>query len=379
MPQTSLHDLIGRIYEASVEPEIWPDVLSQLAAVTKSVVVLLSLQLPGEAQSGRMFTTPSADPDYIESLNEYYWQHDPWRPFNNTAAVADIMLGRELVPRSELLKTEFYNDWMRPQKYLDTLALNLTPPRIESAIAACRKEGSDYEDEDIALVRELAPHFRRAAAVDCRLRSAERATSVLREALDRFPTGVCVLDAKGNVLQTNLAADRLLAGGDGLTIRQGRLVAARSNDARVMGRLMLAAAQTGNGHGLSAGGHIALERPSGRRPLSVTISPVRSLGAVAVDGRAAALVFIADPEEHVELRLDLLRQLWGLTRSEARVASLVAAGMSLEEISEKLSIQANTARAHLKQVFSKTDTGRQAELVSLLLRTLGGSRHDDET
>jgi len=233
MPQTSLHDLIGRIYEASVEPEIWPDVLSQLAAVTKSVVVLLSLQLPGEAQSGRMFTTPSADPDYFESLNEYYWQHDPWRPFNNTAAVADIMLGRELVPRSELLKTEFYNDWMRPQKYLDTLALNLTPPRIESAIAACRKEGSDYEDEDIALVRELAPHFRRAAAVDCRLRSAERATSVLREALDRFPTGVCVLDAKGNVLQTNLAADRLLdvpEQGHLLLRRQRRRLARRTAD-----------------------------------------------------------------------------------------------------------------------------------------------------
>jgi DNA-binding CsgD family transcriptional regulator len=62
--------------------------------------------------------------------------------------------------------------------------------------------------------------------------------------------------------------------------------------------------------------------------------------------------------------------LHGLTRTEASIASMLVQGKTLQEISEHLRISAGTARWNLKNVLHKTETRRQADLVSLLLNSL---------
>ena len=42
---------------------------------------------------------------------------------------------------------------------------------------------------------------------------------------------------------------------------------------------------------------------------------------------------------------------------------------TISEVADELEITLNTARTHLKQVFEKTGTKRQAELVRLLLQS----------
>lgn len=57
----------------------------------------------------------------------------------------------------------------------------------------------------------------------------------------------------------------------------------------------------------------------------------------------------------------------GFTRAEARLASMLAEGITLEGAAEALSISIHTVRCQLKSVFAKTGVTRQAELVALLL------------
>jgi DNA-binding CsgD family transcriptional regulator len=57
----------------------------------------------------------------------------------------------------------------------------------------------------------------------------------------------------------------------------------------------------------------------------------------------------------------------GLTSAEARLALLLAEGLSLKEASEALSVSVLTLRSQLKSVFVKTGVKRQTELVTLLL------------
>jgi DNA-binding CsgD family transcriptional regulator len=58
----------------------------------------------------------------------------------------------------------------------------------------------------------------------------------------------------------------------------------------------------------------------------------------------------------------------GLTPAESAFAKRLAAGHSIDEICEALGIRHTTARTHLRHLFQKTHTRRQAELVSWLLR-----------
>jgi DNA-binding CsgD family transcriptional regulator len=46
---------------------------------------------------------------------------------------------------------------------------------------------------------------------------------------------------------------------------------------------------------------------------------------------------------------------------------MLAIGKSLQEAAEAMRIKDQTARSYLKQIFLKTDTKRQAELVRLML------------
>ena len=64
---------------------------------------------------------------------------------------------------------------------------------------------------------------------------------------------------------------------------------------------------------------------------------------------------------------------FGLSRAESRIASLLVQGKNVNKISEELRFTLNTVRTHLKRVFEKTNTRRQAELVDLILRAVVSS------
>ena len=66
-------------------------------------------------------------------------------------------------------------------------------------------------------------------------------------------------------------------------------------------------------------------------------------------------------------REQMLRQLFGLTAAEARLARLMARGEAVGDIATKLGIKTPTARTQLAAVFAKTKTKRQTQLIALLV------------
>jgi DNA-binding CsgD family transcriptional regulator len=74
------------------------------------------------------------------------------------------------------------------------------------------------------------------------------------------------------------------------------------------------------------------------------------------------LTYIPQPSEQ------LLKDLFGLTSAEARLARTISRGDTLEETAHSLGIKLSTARTQLAAVFAKTGTCRQAQLIALLVR-----------
>ncbi|RWD97794.1 helix-turn-helix transcriptional regulator [Mesorhizobium sp.] len=115
---------------------------------------------------------------------------------------------------------------------------------------------------------------------------------------------------------------------------------------------------------------VALPRV-GRRPLLAY--PMR-LPAVSPNALAPcqAAVVLLDPDSRPRPPEAVLRSCFGLTVSEARLACHVSSGEALEAAADELAISYETARNHLKAIFAKTDTHRQAELIALLARVANG-------
>lgn len=66
--------------------------------------------------------------------------------------------------------------------------------------------------------------------------------------------------------------------------------------------------------------------------------------------------------------LHRLQQRFGFTPAEARVAAALAAGASVSEMAQRLGVQVNTVRSHVKQVLGKTGTVGQVQAVAVMWR-----------
>ena len=89
---------------------------------------------------------------------------------------------------------------------------------------------------------------------------------------------------------------------------------------------------------------------------------------------------ITDPDKLPRVLPEIIGPLFDLTSSESRLAAEIASGATLDMAAENLGLTVSTVRTYLKQIFSKTDTSRQAELVRLIMSygTVGSSVSDPE-
>jgi len=199
----------------------------------------------------------------------------------------------------------------------------------------------------------------------------EARASALAEMSDRALAAIVVTDAFGCISEANSPARAILAENDGLTVRDGVLSAARSDDNARLARLILEAA--GGVDGLTfinKSAVMRVARPSCRRPLALVVSPTHNRASPFGRSHAVTIAF-ADPERAPEAEADLLARLYGFTAREAAVAALLVQGHSPSEVADELAMSENTVRTHVRHVFDKMGVERLADLVRLLMQGPG--------
>ena len=167
----------------------------------------------------------------------------------------------------------------------------------------------------------------------------------------------------------NGAADGLAAAARGLTLVRGRLGSVVPEQTRRLQALIAAA--TSPDPAERTGGAMPLLAPDRLLPLSVMVAPARPDRLALFAGGPCAIVCVTDLEAGVSLSQTRLRELFGLSAAEARVAMALVEGRTPREAAQGLGLSFYTVRSHLVRIFDKTGTSRQAELVRLIMRLTG--------
>jgi DNA-binding CsgD family transcriptional regulator len=94
------------------------------------------------------------------------------------------------------------------------------------------------------------------------------------------------------------------------------------------------------------------------------LSPLRVLGVFGDQPLVLATLF--HPQHFKALDPLALGDLFGMTPTEAKVATLVADGLDAGQMATRLQVQVSTIRTHLRQVFAKIGAQRMADAVRLL-------------
>jgi DNA-binding CsgD family transcriptional regulator/PAS domain-containing protein len=360
---------VEAIYEAAAVPSRWPTTLQAIADCFGDVGAVMSYQ----REDGGFGAIASASLNAL--LDDYAKEFGDQDLRALRGVQRGFYLGREgltdldVVSAQEMEHHPFYRMLARHGlKYF--VGTYVSPdPRITASIAVQRAiEKAPYTEHEIDLMVRLCRHAERALQLSTKLLDAELSNVGLRESLSRLGIGVFALDSLGRIVFSNPVADRLI--GDGLFVVNGELRFSPSTGRSDIER-MLKTILRGEPLDLSADPKPTLiDREASVRPLTIYVLPIGAARTPVQEflTHARGLVLAIDPQTGDPPDPAVVRDILGLTLSEARLAALVGTGLRPGQAAVKLGITEETARTALKRVFAKVGVSRQSELSALLTK-----------
>lgn len=274
--------------------------------------------------------------------------------------------------------------WIRDADTPDHCGLMVEMPGVGRSGHLLLAFARDHLDDEgvIAQVLTLAPGLGMMAGavqtIVAELDATAQRHRALMAVLRQSECGIVVVGADQNVLFANPAAQAILDAGDGLELRRNMLRPTRYQDAVRFHAALDAVIAPPRHRDMrrDRGAMLLLERPGPDRPLIAVIAPPERDGLSAAGtgegradhGRAAAIIRLMRPEASVARGLEPICHLHGLSPVETQLVACLTRGLTLGEAATSMRIKPDTARTYLKQVFAKTDTHRQTDLLQLLLR-----------
>ncbi len=361
--------VIADFYDASLDPARWPHALLSLGEWIKAEAVGLLVH-DFDDGSGRFERAVGISAEAQANYRRTYARGNPWFqsdvPFRCPSGVAR---GSDIGSSEVLKASPFHRNWLRPTGLHHHLfGVIERHGSVVTFLMLARRDGkADFGDDAKRDLQMLLPTLARGLGAGAGIRQLRALERAVLHAIDALPMGVVVLDRNGGVIEANPFARKLIEVGEGLAVIDGGLGTEVGNRKVKLRDLIV---RSGDRAGQTISDDLALlpvQRTSSQRPLTLLLAPLQEESSGA-NGRApAALLFIGDPERPTKFDQTRIARLYGLSRAKSRVAALLAGGYRLEQVAETLDIAYETVRKHLKQIFGKTGTYRQAELVRMLV------------
>jgi DNA-binding CsgD family transcriptional regulator len=348
-------ELVDRIYECSLVPELWPGVLDELAKIA-------------ESSGGTLF---------IKKTDLQYWTASPgsykraekmvnggwfWRGQLLARAFAvrhaGFLTDLDVFAPEELDQEPIYRDFWRPLGIGWAVGTVLPIPTGETVLLFMSRwtERGPFERDIVQRLDELRPHLARSALMSARLQ-LERAR-IASETLAALGLPALVLNEQGKVLAANSLIEAL---GSYVQWRAFDRISLKDKAGDKLLRDAIAAIDL-------VGGSVRSfpVRDTGAEAMMVAhVIPIR-LSARDIFVRCAAALVLTPVTTPQAPPVELVQSLFDLTPAEARVARSLASGKTVADIATDGGVSRNTILTQLRGVLEKTGCNRQADVIALL-------------
>ncbi|MCU0887482.1 MAG: helix-turn-helix transcriptional regulator [Rubritepida sp.] len=386
MSEARLLALTEALYDAAAGAAPWDAVGHALARLLDGRTVSLMLRDPGGGSE--LLAHTRIPHEAVVAYATTYQAHDIWTARAAEAVRRDPTLhgrvwssgSRRLLTDAEFLRSEFWNGFGR--RYgLRHVVGSVAPLGAagEVAVGVHRPAGAaEFLEAERRLLEAALPHLRRALQLRHRLAAAPApAAPDGLAALDALATGVVVVDAAMGVRLANAAAEAFAAAGHGFRLRRAPggggvgFEALDRAEAAALTRLVGGAAMAG-----AAGGAMRLSGGDGAPRLAALVTPLPARLASApltLAGRVPgqALILLRELAASVAPRAALLRDLFGLTPTEAEVARGLMGGTTKAEVAALRGLSETTVRSHVRALLGKTGAANLRDLERMLAGLAG--------
>jgi DNA-binding CsgD family transcriptional regulator len=359
--------LVGDIYDASLDPALWPAVFEQVCRFVRCSSAHLFAQ-DSVRKAANAYFGWGDHPDFTRLYVDKYARLNPMFPgaiFFNVEEVHQLI---EIIPRSELCRTRFAVEWMGPQQMVDDMFCV-----VEKSATSCslfqvirRRKDGVIDEEAKRCMALIAPHVRRAVLIGKVIDLKKVEAAALADSLDTLTSAMFLVDASGRIVHANKRGHIMVAEGTVLRAVGGRLGAVDRAANHAL-QDSFAAAEDGDaavgckGIAVSLKGHEQERYVANVLPLT---SGARRKAGLSYS--AVATVFVHKAALDLPSPPEAIAKEFKLTPTELRVLFAIVEVGGVPEVADVLGVSTETVKTHMRSLFDKTGAGRQADLVKLV-------------
>lgn len=374
-------DLVEEIYRAMHGSISWQDWLDGLRRRFDGVrFAMWGHDLQANSNLGMMQS--GFDPDYMRQWVDYYSGVNAWSPGLAAARVGVVHTAEQLLGRAELMRTEYYHDWVRPQENIATgigITLFSDSNRFFGLTANVRlKDEAQRNPELISMLARIAPHLSRAFDMSRRLSQAGSVED-MEKFVAQLPLAAIALNVEGRFCYANALAQRFITEWSEPAIASNGGISFADPEANILLERALRAIQFRTLQALPHRVPVKLGQYGASWRMSVVPAPMHPEGDThfALDDhtRAVAFLFLEAGAGQVQQKLaQELAGRYGLSPAETELSLALYAGETLNQIATRKGLSVHTVRNQLRTAFSKTHAHRQHQLVRLISDLLAEER-----
>lgn len=335
---------ISAVMETPTHKDRWPGALDILCPLLEADTAHIGM-LERQKHRGRIVHGSSGTDTYVHFYNAHYNRFDLCHQIVEKLISHQVVRSDEVFANRDIETNPFYSDWMAPQKLYHCIwaAISISTHHVKHLTLFRSVDVGPFRPETTHKLKSLLPYINRAVHLSERIESQERETNLLRSILANLPVGLCLLQDSGKLVPTNDPARTLLS-------------TATSDALQALVHL----AQQANGPEIETAPSLRVLKANGQGSFVVTatntVSPIGS-----------PLLLLHDQQAAQTTGTEWLADGFGLTPAEREIAEQIATGATTQDIANKLKTSINTVRAHLKNIYAKTNTNRQSTLMKLVL------------
>jgi len=358
--------LIGDIYDALVDQTLWIGALDKAAQFVGAQAGVLLWQNPASV-SVDLIHAFGIEPHYVDLYVERYAKLDPTTAPMFQLETDDVASPTDLLPHGEFANSIFYREWLEPQGFVDLLRASLDKSPTDFArLFFLRKSESGMVDGSMReRLRLIVPHIRRAMLVGQMVDRAAAEAATFGNALDGIGAGLFFVDAGGRIVHANTSGQDMLAQGVLARGSSGKL--ASYDTSAVQGLDEIFGITESGDADEPRGGAVPLTARDGEHyvahVLPLTAGSRRQAGT---SSEAIAAIFVKKAALDMPSPQDIMAKFYKLTPTELRVLFAIVQVGGVPDVAQSMGISPSTVKTHLRRLFAKTGTDRQADLVKLV-------------
>lgn len=352
-----MEDIVDSIYEAALLPEKWD---ATLTAINKKVGTYGGLIFTQSDVGRAVIATPGADELFRKFLEGGWDKANSRMERANKLDHAGFLCDLDVFEESELANEPLYRDFFYPLGLGWSVGTHIATPNGDMLAASFDGKLKDgpVPREKIAWLDSIRPHLARSLSMMARMQIA--AASKVADGLGAFGLPACVVNSVGKILAANNLMEPMIPS---VVVDRRERIALRSASADAL--LKEALSRSPNRDGWGEVMSIPVPASEDQSACVVHLLPICGNGRDLMP-RGIFVLAVSNLATSALPDASLLKGLFDLTPTEAKVARLLALGTATDDICGVAKISMNTLKSHLKAIYAKTGTRHQSQLVRLL-------------